>query len=264
MANRMISNWPRQGSLLWIGHPEPDLDGSVIFQFARSVICQQDQRNLDLFDAKTHPDFCLIEPESGSHWIKVDQIRSLIQWAATRPQISPQKVAVIYPAEALNLQAANALLKIMEESMPELLFIFITSQPKRLPDTLRSRCHWIRDNHSIRENKIQQVNVDDSLKTQVHHDLNRLRSREIDPVMLAATWLKKDLELILTALFMIVRESLKQSVQAGDRRGARAILSFLDILNEAKRCVQEKSQVNTQLLTETVLIQYANNMVFKL
>ncbi|GAA3978624.1 hypothetical protein GCM10022278_39080 [Allohahella marinimesophila] len=94
-------------------------------------------------NADSHPDFTVLAP-SDSRVIKVDQIRSLTEFAYTRPQISKRKVAILDPADALNLQAGNALLKTLEEPGSDVTLILLSEQRSRLLATVRSRCQYFR------------------------------------------------------------------------------------------------------------------------
>ena len=78
-----------------------------------------------------------------SNSIRVDQIRALIANTYTRPQISPNKVAILSPAEVLNTNAANSLLKLLEEPPADSFLILVTETPGRIQATLRSRCSKI-------------------------------------------------------------------------------------------------------------------------
>ncbi len=119
-----------------------------------------------LFTAGNHPDFHAVLPDllakssqnllaryaqryagddkgkegKESNAIRVDQIRALIAGSQTRPQIAPTKVVILSPAENLNANAANSLLKLLEEPPPDTMLILISDIPGRIPATLRSRC----------------------------------------------------------------------------------------------------------------------------
>jgi len=62
-----------------------------------------------------HPDISYTQPLGDSDVIKIDQIRELVTWLQLTPQYHSYKVAVISPADAMNRNAANALLKTLEE-----------------------------------------------------------------------------------------------------------------------------------------------------
>lgn len=95
-----------------------------------------------LLAAGTHPDFRLIEPEE-SRQIRIDQIRSLIDWVSQTSQRDGLKAVVIHPAEQMNPNAANALLKCLEEPAEQTLIMLVSDLPGRLLPTLRSRCQQV-------------------------------------------------------------------------------------------------------------------------
>jgi len=72
--------------------------------------------------------------------IKIDTVRDLTKWALLTSHRGTAKVALIDPAEALNIAAANALLKTLEEPPPSTYFILVSHHPGRVAPTLRSRC----------------------------------------------------------------------------------------------------------------------------
>jgi len=75
--------------------------------------------------------------------VVVDQIRALSAWFSLTPQLGRAQVAVIEPADAMNVAAANALLKTLEEPSPGRYLLLVTAHPARLPATIRSRCQRI-------------------------------------------------------------------------------------------------------------------------
>lgn len=72
--------------------------------------------------------------------VVIDQIRVLSERLSKTPQYGETLIAIIDPAEALNENAGNALLKTLEEPVPGRYLWLVTSQPARLPATIRSRC----------------------------------------------------------------------------------------------------------------------------
>ena len=95
-----------------------------------------------LINADTHPDFRMVEPED-SRQIVVDQIRDLIDWANQTAQQGGMRIVVVHPAEKMNPNAANALLKCLEEPGPQTLFMLVSDVPGRLLPTIRSRCQQV-------------------------------------------------------------------------------------------------------------------------
>lgn len=72
--------------------------------------------------------------------ISITQIRALADFSALTAYRHGLRVALIYPADAMNSAAANALLKTLEEPSGQFVFLLVTDAPHRLPATLRSRC----------------------------------------------------------------------------------------------------------------------------
>ncbi|MCP5179622.1 MAG: hypothetical protein H6993_13035 [Pseudomonadales bacterium] len=98
----------------------------------------------DPLEAFAHPDF---------HWarsvdakgetsivLQVDAIRELTAFVTRRPSLAPRKVAVVAEAHHMNANAANALLKTLEEPAGDTCLVLETAQPGKLPVTVRSRC----------------------------------------------------------------------------------------------------------------------------
>jgi len=96
-----------------------------------------------LLDAGTHPDVHHILLPDDKKQIGVDQIRDLSEQLSLTPQLSEIKIAIIQPAELMNRNAANALLKTLEEPAGNTLIILVSHNPGSLPQTIRSRCQHI-------------------------------------------------------------------------------------------------------------------------
>jgi DNA polymerase-3 subunit delta' len=132
--------------------------------FAQALLCKQPLQDgmacqecdsCHWFEQGSHPDFRLIQPDalavaeeveekSGgkkpSKEISVDQIRDLSSFANLSAHCGGYRVVIIYPAESMNHNAANSLLKSLEEPTDKLLFILVTHKPQQLLPTILSRC----------------------------------------------------------------------------------------------------------------------------
>lgn len=117
--------------------------------FARTVLCEQPGNDgmacgqchaCHMFAAGTHPDYALVEPEAAGKAIRIDAVRTLIDFLNLTRSFGRYKVAIVEPADALNVYAANALLKTLEEPPAGVVLILVTSLPSTLPATIRSRC----------------------------------------------------------------------------------------------------------------------------
>ena len=72
--------------------------------------------------------------------IRIDQVRALEPWFNTGTHRGGWRVALVYPAKALNVMSANALLKVLEEPPPRTVFLLVADAPDSLLPTLVSRC----------------------------------------------------------------------------------------------------------------------------
>ncbi len=97
-------------------------------------------KSCQLLAAQTHPDHYILEPEEVDKAIRVDQVRDLVGFVTQTAQLGGRKVILLEPAEAMNLNAANALLKSLEEPSGDTVLLLISHQPSRLLPTIKSRC----------------------------------------------------------------------------------------------------------------------------
>jgi DNA polymerase-3 subunit delta' len=100
-------------------------------------------RSCALFRSGAHPEWFPLAPREGKHQITVEAVRELTSALGFTTTISPRKVALLSPAEAMNRNAANALLKSLEEPPGETVLLLVAHDPTRLPVTIRSRCQTI-------------------------------------------------------------------------------------------------------------------------
>jgi DNA polymerase III delta' subunit len=91
-------------------------------------------------DDANHPDVLWIRPESKSRIITIDQTRDLMQTMNLKPTMAQYKVGVIVGADRLNVAAANAFLKTLEEPPSKSILILLTTEPQRILETILSRC----------------------------------------------------------------------------------------------------------------------------
>lgn len=128
--------------------------------FAHSLLCNRNTAEghacgqcsaCHWLEQGSHPDLKFIQPESmdpaaeesgkkPSKQIAVEQIRALSDFLGMTAHQGGRKVALIYPAERMNVNAANALLKSLEEPPEGMLFLLVTSKPQHLLPTILSRC----------------------------------------------------------------------------------------------------------------------------
>ena len=133
----------------------------LAMHFGHYLLCsskQNDQpclscRDCELFLAGSHPDLRLIQPEDSNE-IKIEQVRNTIEFITQTSQRGGYKVVIFRPAEAMNTNSANALLKVLEEPAQNTLIILVSHQPALLMATIRSRCHAVKFNRPSAEKVI--------------------------------------------------------------------------------------------------------------
>ena len=121
---------------------------------AQLLLCEGKKKPCDACDAcrwflaGNHPDFRRIEPEAlwlekpekPSIVVKVEQVRELADFLYIGSHRGRLRVAMVHPAEDMNENAANALLKGLEEPPAGAVFILVSHRPAQLLPTIRSRC----------------------------------------------------------------------------------------------------------------------------
>jgi DNA polymerase-3 subunit delta' len=88
----------------------------------------------------THPDVMTLTVEEDATQIKIAQVRRVLELLELQPLEGRNKIFIIDPADMLNTEAANALLKGLEEPPEKSFFILITVNVHELLLTVRSRC----------------------------------------------------------------------------------------------------------------------------
>lgn len=119
---------------------------------ARLLLCQQPAaghncgqcRACALTAAGSHADLRLLQPGEKGRAIRIEQVRDLVEFSSKTAGLGRRKVAVISPAEAMNVHAANALLKCLEEPQPDTHLVLVSHNLHGLPATVRSRCQLLR------------------------------------------------------------------------------------------------------------------------
>lgn len=131
---------------------------TLALNLARALLCENPQvtgeacgrcPSCGYVAAGQHPDLRMIEPvdmddegiEKPLAEIPIRHVRALIEFVQITSHRRVAKVSIIHPAEKMNHEAANALLKTLEEPPPGTYLLLVAHQVGRLPATLRSRCH---------------------------------------------------------------------------------------------------------------------------
>jgi DNA polymerase-3 subunit delta' len=95
-------------------------------------------------DEGIHPDLVWVEPQGAGRRVKIDQVREVVRAFRYAPFEATRRVVVFPEADRLGEEAANALLKGLEEPPPHTVLILVSSKSHALLDTIRSRCQEVR------------------------------------------------------------------------------------------------------------------------
>lgn len=237
-------------------------------------------KSCQLVAAGSHPDSLLLQPEEPSKVIKIDAVRDLVKQFAHTTQIAAWKIAILYPANCLNIAAANALLKTLEEPPGQSLLILAVDQYARMMPTLQSRCQRIElemPTHQQASDWLVANGVDDQdllaatdgepLRAKEWQDSGRMAEwQEFRSVLLKLAEGKMSLAQAAGAVEEIpvsdkvhwymgfIRELLQQSGE--NRQAGQALLQCFDQAVEVASELERGTNPNLQLLNESLLMQW--------
>ena len=240
-------------------------------------------KSCKLLAAGSHPDLMMLTPEEPGKALKIDQVRKLIDYVGKTSQQGGWKVAVIEPAEAMNVNASNALLKSLEEPTKNTLLILVCHMVSGVPPTIRSRCrlttfglpseaesvswlqrqlpegaespNWLLTQASGRPLLAKNLASSDLLdqKREFHEVLDGVAQGALSAVVAAEKCYRhKGVERI-DWMSQRVIERVKGEPGADQ---TRVWFKFQDRLNGVKRELQSSANPNPQLLWESLLFDW--------
>ncbi|HEU4532194.1 MAG TPA: DNA polymerase III subunit delta' [Steroidobacteraceae bacterium] len=241
-----------------------------------------------LLAAGNHPDFRWIEREEDAKQLKVEQVRDLAAALALKSYRGGYKAAVIAEADAMNANAANALLKTLEEPPPATLLVLVSSRPSRLPATILSRCQrisvarprtddalaWLQARKagtswgSVLEHAagepLRALELEAGgfaeLDREMAGSIEQLRARRLDIAATAERWSKNVLERRLTWLDVwltrTIRDAFARAPALPSPPAGRNIRSLYALLDRVRALRLElDTSLNMQLATEVLLLR---------
>ncbi|MGB9792236.1 MAG: hypothetical protein ACPLTR_06645 [Thermacetogeniaceae bacterium] len=122
--------------------------GAAAEFFAKSLLCLSEEGeacgrcpSCAAWERGTHPDFHSMEPQGGS--IKLEQIKAWQPFFSYHPHLGRRQVFLIERPELMTPEAANSLLKVLEEPLPDTVFLLKTEDERALLPTVVSRCRVV-------------------------------------------------------------------------------------------------------------------------
>jgi DNA polymerase-3 subunit delta' len=248
-------------------------------------------------DAVEHADLRWVAPLEDKESIGIEQIRELVHAMVLTSYEGGGKVAVIEPANAMTISAANSLLKTLEEPAGDALLILVADRVGKLPATIFSRCQridlpvpaegaalawldriqpgapWTEALRVAGGGPLAAIGVLEDLETSatMARDLNALGNGMGSPVEVAARWTKIGHEFVLNWLsqqvnLVIIAASAGREQATGlaieesvvRRMDRRNLFCYLDIINGLRG--QPGGSFNVQVTLEGLLIDWADGL----
>ena len=244
-----------------------------------------------------HADMHWLMPPEDKNSILIDQVRALVADLNLTSYSGLGKAAVIEPAQLMTNNAANSLLKTLEEPSGDALLILVADRTGRLPATIMSRCQridvrapaqdeglrwldrlrpgepWTEALKAAGGAPIAAVDAADRLETMqtMGQELKAVADGQSSPVDVALRWSKHEPLFVLEWLARQLQLAARAS--AGDRealRGAaigesvlrrmdsRNLFCYLDNINRLRG--QPQGSYNVQLALESLLIDWATHL----
>ncbi len=277
-------------ALLLVG-PANTGKNRLALALARLLLCQSPSaghncgqcHSCEMSRAGTHGDFRWLQPQEKSRVIKIDQIRAVIDFSNKTASFGRRKVIVFSPAESMNANAANALLKALEEPAQDTYLILVCHRLQGLSATIRSRTQSLRlpipsAQHSLdwldgltqkredSEKLLEFANGCPMLAQQIYEGGDIQAAAAIPTALdgllvgrgtvpqLVALLGQIPIEEALTQLVIYLQRAIRSVANAG--MAASRTQSFFLILDEVvrqQRAVAAGSNPNPQLLLESLL-----------
>ena len=133
-----------------------DLDARV----AESTAAREDLRDADKRETRIliqpHPDVLIVPPDPPQNLIKIGQVRQVIHNAYYRQPVEARRSIFLFTSSAFMKEAANSLLKVLEEPPPNCTLILLSENPAEMLPTIRSRAMLFRL-HAVPVDTLEQL-----------------------------------------------------------------------------------------------------------
>ncbi len=225
--NHIIQTDRIPNALLFSGEPSTGKTKRA-FEFAKSCNCRADSNrpcntcvSCKKINSGMHPDIIQVSLAEKKKMISISQIREIGGKLSAKPNEAHKRMVLIKDADKMNVQAQNALLKVLEEPPENTFFILTATQLSPLLPTIISRCRQIRffppSSHEIKQTLISQYKIDP------------------EKAYIASHTAGSDLKKALTLLNLNLEENEKMRVDFQKQRIwiIQEIMGLLSLKNEA-------------------------------
>ncbi|CDZ79273.1 DNA polymerase III subunit gamma/tau [Legionella massiliensis] len=262
---------------------------SLAYAMASTILCNEQQKpcgackSCRLTNTREHPDVNCIEPDKtgSANLIKIDQIRDLQSLVFRSPQLGDKRIIILYPAEKMNIAAANALLKLLEEPPEGVHFLLIAEQLSTIPATIISRCQQWRFVSANIDNDYLALAENSSADSargelftqlpQIISGLTELVSNKTTIFSLANKWLDYEFSALIWLLYLLNSQLIDYKLrgQVCKQQWTEQLSDLakyfqpvhlfkqLDQINEISKKLQQNINLNKQLVLENLLLGYS-------
>ncbi len=237
----------------------------------------------DLSASGNHGDFRWVQPADKSRVIKIEQVRDLVRFTNKTAGFGLRKVIVLAPAENMNTNAFNALLKSLEEPAKDTYLILVCHRLHGVPSTIRSRCQilrfatphkdacldWLDKTTENREHSQRALSLADGLPLRAHQlycdgageefaagrlGLRALLDGNVTVLQAAALWSEIDIDIFLVQLAKELQRLLGslRLDQLRTTRG-RSVFRLLDEIVRLQQAVSAGANPSKQVAIEALL-----------
>ncbi len=221
---------------LWLQHQSGKLPHAILLigapnigktafatQFATALLCTQPYasgepcgvcQDCRLSASEVHPNIFKVLPEKAGQAIKVDQVREANEFVQQSSFKGKTRVVIVNPANALNVNAANALLKTLEEPPEDALLLLVCDQLSALPATIRSRCQqWV---FRVPRQEISKRQLEAyPCRTDFYAAMLGLMQKKSEPISSAQRFQKEEITDLLALALSLSTDLMKYCVSQG-------------------------------------------------
>lgn len=278
ISDRIVQQYAKQrlGHALLLVGQEGVGKRLLLRELSQFLLCTNQQQgpcgecaSCHLFNAGSHPDLLMVEPEEKGKQIKIEQIRKVTEFVNTTAQRGHSKVVLLGPAEAMNINASNALLKSLEEPSANVTLLLYSHQPSGLLATIKSRCqqfsvyspefnqalNWLQQNNDAQlseqaANSVLRLasgaplKALDMIEQDVHvqymqfcQNMMDLQNRQVQWNDLLTKWKNWDMQNILQWFYGLLLDAQKQKAGLADQQG----LSMVELSAQSQQVAERSS-----------------------